>query len=190
MNQIIPPADVIQQTRCWLETLVIGEGLCPFARQPYEAGRVRFVVSSARNDEALLEDLLAELSYLQKTPLQEVETSLLILPYMLQDFLDYNDFLDLVDALLEQQQMEGEFQIATMHPYYQFAETEFDDAQNYTNRSPFPLLHLIREESLTRVLQQFPNPEQIPERNIRHMQALGTAALQQLLSPCIKRVTR
>jgi len=190
MNHIIPSADVIEQSRCWLEKLVIGEGLCPFARQPYEAGRVRFVVSSAENDEALLEDLLAELLYLQKTPLQEAETSLLILPYMLQDFLDYNDFLDLVDALLEQQQMEGEFQIATMHPDYQFVDTDFNDAQNYTNRSPYPLLHLIREESLTRVLQQFPNPEQIPERNIRHMQALGTATLQQLLSPCIKQASR
>lgn len=184
MKQTLPTTSIIKQVKCWLEKLVIGENLCPFARQPYDAGRIRFVISQTEEIETLLTDVLAELLYLRETPLEEAETSLLILPQMLEDFLDYNDFLDLVDALLQQQEMEGEFQVASMHPDYQFAETEFDDAQNFTNRSPYPILHLIREESLSRALEQFPNPEQIPERNIHHMQALGSTALQKLLSQC------
>lgn len=184
MKQTPPRTSIIKQVKCWLEKLVIGENLCPFARQPYDAGRIRFVISQAEEIETLLTDVLAELLYLRETPLEEAETSLLILPQMLEDFLDYNDVLDLVDALLQQQQMEGEFQVASMHPDYQFTETEFDDAQNFSNRSPYPILHLIREESLSRALEQFPNPEQIPERNIRHMQALGSTTLQKLLSQC------
>ena len=190
MNQMTTSAQIIEQVSCWLETLVIGEGLCPFARQPYQAGRIRFVVSRAEDEETLLIELLRELLYLRETPREEAETSLLILPQMLQDFLDYNDFLDPVDALLEQEQMGGEFQIATMHPNYQFADTDFDDAQNYSNRSPYPILHLLREESLSHALEQFPHPEQIPERNIRHMQSLGSAALQQMLSQCMAKERR
>lgn len=190
MNQITVSAHVIEKVKCWLETLVIGEGLCPFAHQPYQSGRIRFLVSSAQDEETLLTDVLAELLLLRETPLEDAETSLLILPQMLQDFLDYNDFLDLVDALLQQEQMEGEFQIASMHPDYQFADTEFEDAQNYTNRSPYPILHLLREESLSLVLEQLPHPEQIPERNIRHMQSLGSAVLQQMLSHCMAKGSR
>lgn len=185
MNQLTSPAQIISRVKCWLETLVIGEGLCPFARQPYQLGRVRFVVSSARDEEALLEDVLTELLYLRKTPMQESETSLLILPEMLEDFLDYNDFLDLIDGLLAQEQMDGEFQIATMHPDYQFADTDFEDAQNYTNRSPYPILHLLREQSLNLALESFAEPEQIPQRNIRHMHRLGSVAIQQMLSQCM-----
>ena len=187
MNQVTPSAQIISRVKCWLEKLVIGEGLCPFARQPYNAGAVRFVVTNARDEAALLEALLSELLYLRNTPMEESETSLLILPYMLADFLDYNDFLDLVDGLLEQEQMLGEFQVASMHPDYQFADTDFDDAQNYTNRSPYPILHLIREESLERVLAAFPNPEMIPERNIRHMQQLGIEHISSLLAECVGR---
>lgn len=190
MNQITSPDRVIEQVRCWLETLVIGEGLCPFARKPYESGSIRFVVSRAVDEESLLSDVLTELLYLQQTPLQEAETSLLILPDMLQDFLDYNDFLDLLDALLEQQHMEGEFQVASMHPHYQFAGTDKEDAQNYTNRSPYPVLHLIREQSLERALATFPQPEMIPARNIRHMQELGVAALERLLANCMHKERR
>ncbi|MDH5182932.1 MAG: DUF1415 domain-containing protein [Gammaproteobacteria bacterium] len=190
MNQITVSAHVIEKVKCWLEILVIGEGLCPFAHQPYQSGRIRFLVSSAQDEETLLTDVLAELLFLRETPLVDAETSLLILPQMLQDFLDYNDFLDLVDALLQQEQMEGEFQIASMHPDYQFADTDFDDAQNYTNRSPYPILHLLREESLNIALQQYPHPEQIPERNIRHMQKLGAVALETLISPCMAKGPR
>ena len=177
---------IIEQVQCWLERLVIGEGLCPFAREPFDAGRIRFVISRAEDEESLLTDVLQELMYLRQTPWQEAETSLLILPQMLADFYDYNDFLDLLDALLEQEQMEGEFQIATMHPNYQFADTDYSDAQNYTNRSPYPILHLIREESLTRALAMFPHPERIPERNIQHMEKLGVPALERLLLACMQ----
>lgn len=183
----VPKTDleITESVECWLQRLVIGEGLCPFAGEPYTTGRIRFVVSRAQDEETLLTDVLQELLTLRQTPWQQAETSLLILPQILADFYAYNDFLDLLDALLEQEQMEGEFQIATMHPNYQFADTDYADAQNYTNRSPYPILHLLREESLSRALAQFPHPERIPERNILHTQRLGVDTLQRLLQSCM-----
>ncbi len=177
-------ASIIKQSQCWLQDFVIKLNLCPFAHQPLRQGRVRFVVSPARSEEQLLQDLLIELRRLASTPSEELETTLLIHPWVLKDFLLYNDFLDVVDALLLERNYEGVFQVASLHPDYQFAESEYDDAANYTNRSPFPMLHLLREESLTRVLEKYPEPERIPERNIEIMNQLGRDALQRMLLAC------
>ncbi len=180
-----PPASpytemIIAQTRQWLEQLVLAHNLCPFAHQPYKAGQVRFRVSDAARPEFLLEDLLQELAYLREQPASAVETTLLIHPGTLEDFYDYNDFLDLVDTLLAEEGFEGEFQVASFHPAYQFADTRPDDASNYTNRSPWPMLHLLREDSLEQALAAYPDVDGIPERNIATLRTLGIASLRQL----------
>lgn len=176
---------LIAHCRNWVEQLVIGLNLCPFARVPYENGQVRFVVSSATQPEALLEDLHRELETLRSTDAQELDTTLLIHPQVLQDFLDYNDFLYIVDNFLEQEGYADEFQVASLHPDYQFADTQPDDAENFTNRSPYPLLHILREDSVTKALGSISHPERIPERNIRSLKKLGAAQLREQLANCL-----
>ncbi len=173
----------IVQTRHWLENVVLKHNLCPFAHKPFNAGQVRFVVTDSARPEFVLEDLQQELDYLRAHP--EVETTLLIHPGALEDFLDYNDFLDVVDALLAEEGYEGEFQVASFHPDYQFADTAIDDAENYTNRSPWPMLHLIREASLEQAIAHYPEVENIPARNIQTMNTLGTPQHQQVLAECL-----
>ncbi len=175
-EQII--ADVSQ----WLDEVVIGLNLCPFAARPRQEKRVRICVSHATTDEALLDDLQNELERLSDASPKEIETTLLAIPDMLADYEDYNQFLDLVDLWLEQFGWEGDLQVASFHPDYQFADTEPDDAGNLTNRSPWPLLHLIREDSLEQALEHFPDVDGIPERNIKRMEAL-TAEERQRLFP-------
>lgn len=172
------------QTRQWVERVVVGLNLCPFARKPFLAGQVCVHVSTACTEHALLETLQQELFWLAEQPVQKVETTLLVVPDMLADFLDYNDFLHLANALLEQFGWEGEFQIASFHPHYQFAGTEPEDAENYTNRSPWPMLHLLREASLERATDNHPDPEGIPQRNIDNLNRLGKPALAALLEGC------
>jgi hypothetical protein len=173
---------IIDDVRTWLDEVVIGLNLCPFAAKPRNENRVRIVVSHATSAEALLDDLQRELEHLADTPVEQLETTLLAIPDMLEDFEDYNDFLDAVDIWLEQFGWEGELQVASFHPQYQFADTEPDDAGNLTNRSPWPLLHIIREESLEQAIEHFPDVDGIPERNIRRMEAL-TAEERQRLFP-------
>lgn len=162
----------IASVRHWLETFVIELNLCPFAKREFDNNRVHFQLSNAGNEQDLIDDLQHELIRLNNDA--SIETTLLIHPHVLQDFYDYNDFLDLADALLVQLNLEGVYQIASFHPDYQFAETEIDDVENYTNRSPYPLLHLIREDSLAKAIAHYPNPEQIPERNIALLRKMGT----------------
>ena len=170
----MPSSDtVIAQTRQWLEQVVVGLNLCPFARKPLGAGQVHFAVSDSRNVETLLGDLHEELDRMDRTPADDIDTTLLIITDQLQDFLDYNDMLDLADGLLEQQGWEGTYQIASFHPAYQFADTEVDDRENFTNRAPYPILHILREASLDRGLANYPDPEQIPERNIATLNGLS-----------------
>lgn len=171
---------IIDDVRQWLDEVVIGQQLCPFAAKPRDENRVRIALSHATDEEALLKDLQAELERLSDTPAAELETTLLAIPDLLEDFEDYNDFLDLVDMWLEQFGWEGEMQVASFHPHYQFADTEADDAGNLTNRSPWPLLHIIREESLEQALEHFPDAEAIPERNIKRMRALSAEERQRL----------
>ncbi|MEX0739981.1 MAG: DUF1415 domain-containing protein [Pseudohongiella sp.] len=177
-------ADIEAQMREWIARFVVGMNLCPFARQPVEGGQVKIVVSDARNDEALLEELQRQLLWLDAQPPTATETTLIVITEMLGDFLDYNDFLDLADALLDNLGWSGRFQFASFHPDYQFAGTEPYDAENYTNRAPWPTLQLLREDSLEAVLANYPDPEQIPERNIDAMNKLGSAALADLLQEC------
>ena len=165
--------DAVSQTREWLERVVIGLNLCPFAATPHRAGRIRIVASQATADIALLTDLRTELQFLNDADPEVFETTLIVVTEMLQDFEDYNDFLDLADVLLHQKGWDGEFQIASFHPQYQFADTAPDDASNLTNRSPWPVLHIIREASLEEALEGLAeDPAEIPVRNIQCVEAL------------------
>lgn len=175
---------IIAAVRHWVETMVVGMNLCPFAKRELVKERVRFVTTEADNQEALLLVLHDELERLTQQP--DIETTLLIHPQVLQDFYDYNDFLYLADRLLVQMELEGVYQIASFHPGYQFGGTEPEDAENYTNRSPYPVLHLLREDSLERVIADYPNVDDIPERNIALMNELGTNKLKALLQDCFE----
>lgn len=166
----------------WVEDMVVGLNLCPFAKRELLADRVRFFVSEAKSEEQLLMDLHSELNMLNAD--DGIETTLLIHPAVLQNFSEYNQFLDYAEGLLVELELEGVYQIASFHPDYQFADTEPDDVENYTNRAPYPILHLIREKSLERAVANYPNPEQIPERNVALLRDLGREKILALLKGC------
>jgi len=166
--------------RHWLDTVVIGLNLCPFAARPVRAGLLRVCVSEASEELDLLTELQLELQRLDSTPQAELETTIIAVPNMLADFGDYNDFLTAVDELLEAFEWEGRYQVASFHPQYQFADTAPDDAENYTNRSPYPLLHLLREDSVETVLATYADPDSIPDNNIRKLRQLSAEQRKQL----------
>ncbi|MBL8735037.1 MAG: DUF1415 domain-containing protein [Planctomycetes bacterium] len=176
----LPPQHVVDRTRQWVEDVVLGLDLCPFARPVFERGLIAYVVSDATTRGALLGDLERALQTLVASDPATLETTLLIHPHVLADFLDYNDFLDDADALLEALDLDEHVQVASFHPRYQFADTEPDQIDNYTNRSPFPMLHLLRQASITRARETYPDVEGVPARNIARMQALDPAAQQRL----------
>ena len=169
-------------TRLWLERAVIGLNLCPFAKAVYVKQQVRFVLSDASTPEALLEQLAEELVLLRDTPADEIDTTLIVHPDVLQDFLDYNDFLDNADAAVEALDLEGVLQVASFHPGYQFAGTAADDIGNYTNRSPYPTLHLLREDSVSRAVEAFPDADRIVDRNVATLDALGIEGWRMLFA--------
>ncbi|MCD9029802.1 DUF1415 domain-containing protein [Luteimonas sp. BDR2-5] len=185
---MLPPEagadDPIAATRRWLERAVIGLNLCPFAKAVYVKDQVRFVLSEATTAEDLLLQLGEELAYLRETPAEAVDTTLIVHPRVLADFLDYNDFLDDADALVEALGLEGELQVASFHPHYQFAGTAPDDVGNCTNRAPYPTLHLLREDSISRAVDIFPDPDAIVERNIATLEKLGRDGWERLLQGC------
>jgi hypothetical protein len=148
--------------------------LCPFAKAVHVKEQIKYVVSEATSVEKLLEDLAEELEFLAEVSREKTDTTLLIHPKVLGDFLDYNDFLELADQLLEDLDLDGELQIASFHPQYQFAGTDIDDVTNFTNRSPYPTLHLIREDSIDEAVKAFPEAEAIFETNMQTMEKLGT----------------
>lgn len=170
------------QVRAWLESIVIGLNLCPFASKPFREQRVRVFVSEATTGIELLTDLQMELARLADTPVATLETTLIAIPKMLADFADYNDFLDDVDALLDQYEWSGEYQVASFHPDYQFAGTLPTEAGNYTNRSPVPILHLLREDSVEAAVDSHPDPEGIPEANVARLEAMSLADRRKLFS--------
>ncbi len=176
--------EIILAVRQWVETFVVGMNLCPFAKRELVKNRVRFVTTAATTAEQLLQVLQTELELLNADP--SVETTLLIHPAVLQDFYDFNDFLGCADILLLDMELEGIYQVASFHPDYQFGGTRSGDAENYTNRAPYPVLHLLREESLERVIADYPDVDDIPERNIELMNSLGQDKLQALLKSCLK----
>ena len=177
-------AAVIAQTRAWVDRAVIGLNLCPFAKAPQAKGLVRYVVSHATDPAALLADLIAELERLAESPAEKLETTLLIHPQVLTDFADYNDFIEVAEDTVAELDLEGVLQVASFHPQYQFADTASDDVGNATNRSPFPTLHLIREDSIDRAVQAFPEAELIYETNIATLERLGAEGWAELRRAC------
>ncbi|HEY4367049.1 MAG TPA: DUF1415 domain-containing protein [Steroidobacteraceae bacterium] len=173
-------AAVIAATRNWLQKAVIGLGLCPFAAEPYRRERIRYRVSEQDSAAGLIEELCEELQALQAADPDECETTLLIHPHVLTDFLDYNDFLDDADAAVRGLGLEGELQVASFHPAYQFAGTAPQDVENCTNRSPYPMLHLLREASVERAVAGFPDADRIPDRNVETLRQLGRDGWQRL----------
>lgn len=171
-------SDIITATEQWLQEIVIGLDLCPFAK--HALGSIEFSLSEASDEQHLLADL--EQACLQLKNDTSVETLLLIHPNVLQDFDAYNQFLGYADGLLEVMQLDGELQVASFHPDYQFADTDFESAENYTNRSPFPMLHLLREASVELAISSYSDVDEIPQRNIETMQQLGSEKLKSILS--------
>ena len=168
-----PDNIAIDDTRIWLERAVIGLNLCPFAKSVHVKGQIHYAVSQATNAEDFLQDLVRELNDLAAAEPSTRDTTLLIAPQCLADFLDFNDFLALADQALLDLDLDGVLQIANLHPDYQFAGTRADDITNYTNRSPYPTLHLLREESIDRAVEAFPQAETIFEANMQTMEQLG-----------------
>ncbi len=177
MHGIEPLSDeaVLAAMQAWLEKAVIGLNLCPFAKAVHVKRQIRYVVSHAQTEEALVEDLLHELQLLASADPGDIETTLLVHPRVLTDFLDYNDFLDIADAAVEELELDGVLQVASFHPQYQFADSHPDDMGNFSNRAPYPTLHLLREDSVDKAVAAFPEAGQIFETNIATLEKLGPA---------------
>ena len=175
------PDPVLLATRDWLEKAVIGLNLCPFAKAVHSKNQIRYVVSEASTPDALLAHLTRELELLAASDPAAIDTTLLIHPYVLADFLDYNDFLDVADAAVEALDLTGEIQVASFHPQYQFAGSKIDDIENYTNRSPYPTLHLLREASVERAVDAFPAAEDIFDKNVQTLRDLGQDGWNRLM---------
>jgi hypothetical protein len=172
-DQVALDAEIISATRKWLERAVIGLNLCPFAKSVHAKGLVRYVVSQAQTDDALLDDLERELKFLIDTAPEDVDMTLLMTPDVLADFADFTDFLDLVEVVLRTNGLAGILQVASFHPDYVFADADPNDIANFTNRAPYPTLHLIREASLTKATAAFPDGADIYLRNIETMRRIG-----------------
>jgi len=183
-------SDVIANTRYWIKSTVIHYNLCPFANKVFVDDRLYIEVSTATSNEQLLEDCLLAIQRLLAAPRDETETSLLIHPQCLENFDDYNEFLSMIDVLLDEMKLLGVIQVASFHPNYCFSECDVNDAANYTNRSPYPMLHLLREESISEVIEEWTlrglDIEEIPTRNIEMLRKLGSEILADQLSACYK----
>lgn len=175
-------AQWVEPTRRWVETVVVGLNFCPFAKREVDAGRVFYTVNQSQDTATLLQWLLDECQRLDENV--EIETSLLILPYGFEGFFDYLDLMDLAERLIIAEGYEGIYQVASFHPDYCFADAAENDAANYTNRSPYPMWHLIREASLERALKHYPDPDSIPHTNIQLARAKGLAQMQALRQAC------
>ena len=171
---------ILAQTRHWLEAAVIGLNLCPFAKAVYVKNQVRLVVSKARHADDLLEELDRELDLLVATPAEDIDTTLLIHRTLFDDFLDFNDFLEVAEGVVDEHGLEGVIQLASFHPQFQFDGTEPDDISNYTNRAPFAMLHLLREVSVERAVEAFPQADAIFEANIATLEKLGHSGWKSL----------
>lgn len=173
MSNHLNEATVISRTQTWLERAVIGLNLCPFAKAVHAKKQIRYVVSEASTHEGLLHDLMIELEALAEISPEKVDTTLIIHPCVLTDFLEYNDFLGVVDEALVDMELDDAIQVASFHPQYQFADTQPGDIENYTNRSPYPMLQLLRESSMVRAVEAYPQAEQIFEKNIETLRRMG-----------------
>jgi hypothetical protein len=174
----------LAQTRCWVEQVVVGLNLCPFAAGPMKGGRIRYVHCGEREAEGIYRALLTEMDTLLGLDETDAETCLVVVPAGLEDFQDYLALFEALEGVIPQAGLEGVLQLASFHPDYCFEGAGMDDPANYTNRSPYPLFHLIREAPLARALEGYPNPEAIPERNIGLLRELGLAEMQRRLAAC------
>lgn len=182
MNFSLPPSDdeFVAATRDWLVDAVIGLNLCPFAKAVHVKQQIRYMVSRAESGDDLLRDLIHELEHLATVDAATTDTTLLIHPFVFGDFLDFNDFLDTADAAVEELDLAGIIQVASFHPHFQFADTDPDDVTNCTNRSPYPTLHLLREDSVSRAVEAFPDAADIFEKNMATLTALGKDGWEKL----------
>lgn len=180
------PADqsVKAATEAWLRSVIIGYGLCPFAKRELERGSIYFSVNHDTNIENCLLHLMLECDRLDTEP--GIETTLLVYADAFKVFDDYLDFLEIAESLLTEQGYEGTYQLASFHPEYCFQGADPDDAANYTNRSPYPMLHLLRETSIERAIAEHPDPENIPQQNIELTQKMGLAKMKSLLAACYR----
>jgi hypothetical protein len=169
----------ITAVKQWLEKTVIGLQLCPFAKSVFDADKIRYTVSNSRDTEALMLELHDELKRLDDVP--ELETTLIIINQQLSDFEAFNQTLDYIDDMLDQYGWSGIFQVASFHPYYQFADTKIDDRENWTNRSPYPIFHILRESSLELAIESFPSIVDLPQENIKRMNGLSSQVFAQVL---------
>lgn len=181
---MVTVAQAEAETRAWVDRVVIGLNLCPFAKAVQIKGQIRYVVCTAEDLDSLLALLEVEMDRLVATDPAIVDTTLIIHPLVLNNFLDFNDFLEVADGLVEQLGYDGTLQVASFHPAFQFAGTRAADISNATNRSPYPTLHLLREESVDRAVAAFPEAETIYEKNIRTLQSLGSAGFANLQAQC------
>lgn len=177
-------ATLINQTKKWLSSVVIAHNFCPFAKREYDSGHIHYAVIETAILEHQLEQIILHCRALDNHA--DIETSLLIFPKALSDFGSYLDMLGLASALLKEQGYEGIYQLASFHPNYCFEDVHPDDPSHYTNRSPYPMVHILREASLEAALERYPNPEKIPERNIQVTRDLGAASMSALLATCYK----
>lgn len=175
---------VIKRTECWVKSVIVDCNFCPFAKRELDRGSIRYSVVNEKQVEACLQAVADECQYLDSN--SGTETTLLIFPEAFKEFEDYLSLVDLSEALLAQQDYEGIYQLASFHPDYRFADSDTNDAANYTNRSPYPMLHLIRENSIEKALQHYPQPERIPQRNIEFARSKGPETMQDMLDKCRK----
>ncbi len=174
----------VTETKAWISRAVVGLNLCPFARAVLVKNQIRCVATDAADAEALLVRLCDEMHFLAEADPAQIDTTLLVHPHAMTDFLDFNDFLEIADAALEELGYAGVLQVAAFHPQFQFADTAPDDVGNATNRSPYPTLHLLREDSVARAVDAFPDPEAIFESNIRTLEQLGSQGWAELQAQC------
>jgi hypothetical protein len=183
-NNSIDPNAITRSIENWVNKMVIGYQLCPFAANEWRNGRVRISVSQAETSNELLQHLRDEIERIIKN--ENIETTLVVHPYVLTEFDDFNDFLDLTDQLVETLHLNGVLQWASFHPDYQFANSEPTDPENYTNRSPYPVLQILREESLSRAIDRHPDIDQVPIDNMELMREIGCEKLEIILKECIR----
>ena len=169
---------VEQQIRAWLDSFVVGLNLCPFARPVVASDALRISVCKSDELQQVAETFMAELALIQRSPESEIATSLLVLPNALNNFQEYLSFIENAEALIEEMDLVGIIQLASFHPDYQFAGEPAESASHFTNRSPYPVIHFLREEMMERVLEDFPEPEAIPQRNIQTLEEIGRAEIE------------
>ncbi len=188
-SPLVSEAQAVAAARCWVERVVIRHNFCPFAHKPARDKVIRYVASMAQSEETLVENLMSELIRLRDADHATHQTTVLVAPNCLHDFHHYNQFLDLVDMLIEQLHLQGVIQVASFHPDYQFADLDAGDVRNYTNRTPYPMFHLILEEDIEQARHSYPDVEAIPDTNMRLLEEMGLEEAQRQLAACCKRKT-